>query len=67
VGVVESINQVIAITAGAFRDGPGSVSPRVYWYRHRRWREIPYDLTERGLEVAPPDELVDLLNRVGAG
>jgi hypothetical protein len=62
-GVIQSIQEMIAMTAGLYRDGPGSVSPRVYWYYRKRWREIPYDMGDR-LEVNPPPELVEVLNRV---
>jgi hypothetical protein len=66
-GVVQSINNVIAITAGAYRDGPGSVSPRVYWYADGQWVEIPYEATDGGLRVSPPEDLLAVLNGVDAG
>ena len=31
-GIVNAVNKLISIAHGSFRDGPGSLSPLLYWY-----------------------------------
>lgn len=44
---------------GMFRDGPGSISPYVYWVRNGTWRRLSADITEQGLGVEGPEIFVD--------
>lgn len=43
------------------RDGPGSLSRRVWWYQGDRRIELPYESTDRGIEVHAPDEFQDVI------
>ena len=47
--VVQAINLLIPIILGMERDGPGSISPRLYWYRDGDYQDLPYRIEERNL------------------
>ena len=59
--VVPTISDVMFIASGMFREGPGSVTPRVYLVQEGVWTEIPYTLDEEGLEARPPKVLTKAL------
>lgn len=65
--VLRAIEAMIAVTHGAHRDGPGSISNRVMWYRDRRWREIPIAVENGRVSVIPPQEFVDALHEMEDG
>ncbi len=50
-----------AMTHKIEHDGPGSLSPRLFWYRRGVFTELPYNLTPSGIQVAPPPQLINLL------
>lgn len=59
--VVQAVNKMIAVAQGSFRDGPGSLSHRLYWYLPNQLTELPYKLGEK-LEFSPPKKFVDMMN-----
>lgn len=59
--IVPTISDVMFIAAGMHREGPGSVTPRVFLVQDSVWTEVPYTLDEGGLEVRPPKVLVKAL------
>jgi len=65
--VVPAINLLIPILVGMEREGPGSISPRLYWYRHGEFTDLPYSIKDRSLNFFPPTEFVELLNLLGEG
>lgn len=62
--VVQALNAMIPAAHGMFRDGPGSVSPHVYWWRDAAWwndepfMRIPAEVSDRRIDVTPPHEFV---------
>lgn len=54
-----------AMTHKIEHDGPGSLSPRLFWYRRGVFTELPYNLTPTGVQLAPPPQLVHLLESLG--
>jgi hypothetical protein len=62
IGIAGSLHKVMLMAAGMYAEGPGSVTANVYWYQGGRWTDIPYELTEQSLEVAPPESFVEYLN-----
>jgi len=60
--VAAGIGQFISIALGMFKDGPGSITPNVYWYQMGRYLNVPYELGESELRLTPPDEFVSMLN-----
>jgi hypothetical protein len=45
-------------------NGPGSISGYLYWRHDGRYTHLPYKLTNKAVTFEPPDEFVDLLNRL---
>jgi hypothetical protein len=48
------------------REGPGSITPNLYWYRDGRFTLLPYEIANKQFNFRPPDELVDLMNQLAA-
>jgi hypothetical protein len=62
IAVLEAVNAIAYAAAGMYRDGPGSIVPHVYWWRHHApLLHIPTRLDDEGLAVLAPDELTELL------
>ncbi len=61
-GVVESINRIIATAASMFQQGPGSISPGLYWWRDGSVSLLPARVGDREIQFAPPDDFVQVLN-----
>lgn len=61
---VEGLSQLMHFTTGLERDGPGSLSRRVYWRHEGTWTEIPYEIADSALNVSPPQALLDLLEEI---
>jgi hypothetical protein len=59
--VLTAMKSMILVTHGLFRDGPGSVSNRVYWYNAGRWREIPVATENDRMSVIPPPDFVEMV------
>ncbi|WP_235439242.1 immunity 49 family protein [Streptomyces yangpuensis] len=60
--VVDALNDLAMYALGAYEDGPGSLSPRVYWwYRGGLTSLTVVDEETRTLSLKPPQELVALM------
>lgn len=69
---IESLHAVIAVStlasaaAGMHREGPGSISPDVYWWRPGRVLRIPTEVKGKEIRITPPAEFLDVLNGLPA-
>lgn len=61
-----AIAGMIPITRQLFKQGPGSVSPHLYWWRNGKLQWIPtfFDGTIEGVEFYPSEELSDEIARL---
>jgi hypothetical protein len=66
-GVVESINRLIVTSVSLFNEGPGSISPSIYWWRDGAVTLLPSEIAGRNVQFAPPDEFVEVLNALPPG
>jgi hypothetical protein len=66
VGAVEAIGSLLQAVIGMHRDGPGSITPNLYWYHDGKFEHLPYVLEGNTLNFAPPDEFVELLNELSS-
>jgi hypothetical protein len=64
-GVAQSINRLIVSGGSLFNQGPGSISPNLYWWRAGSVSLLPAEVDERRVQFAPPDEFVQILNGLG--
>lgn len=46
------------------REGPGSISPNLYWYRDGRFTLLPCEVKNEKFVFTPPNEFVDLMNEL---
>ena len=65
--VVSAINGLISMTFGMFQEGPGSLSPHLYWWHHGKLIRLPSEVSANRLTFTPPDEFVAVLNELSGG
>ncbi|HEY2958425.1 MAG TPA: hypothetical protein VGM21_09495 [Actinomycetota bacterium] len=59
-----AINLMIPSLDRLFRQGPGSLSPMLYWWRPGSFTLLPGDLVDQQVRFSPPSEFVHVLNRL---
>lgn len=63
--VMEATATLVPFLADRHEEGPGSISPHLYWVREGEpLLRIPVAMGDEGAQVFPPDEFVALLNRL---
>ena len=57
--------QYLAVMAIAMeKEGPGSISNRIYWYNDGCYVDIPYTIDSKKVSVTPPADFVAMMNRI---
>jgi hypothetical protein len=64
-GVLHAINLLVPIIMGMEKEGPGSISSCLYWYKDGKFTDLPYHVKNKVLHFDPPEEFVDVLNLLG--
>lgn len=65
--VIHALQRMAVIAFGMFQEGPGSITPNVYWRRDGTFTLIPTKVTATSLTVTPPDAFViGVLNLLAA-
>ena len=60
-----AINSMIPVTFGMYQEGPGSVSPNLYWWRDGALTHLPTKVTSQSITFSPPDAFVnEVLNKL---
>ncbi len=59
--VVKAMLLLVPVILGIYGQGPGAVSPRLYWYHEGRFEDLPYILKDRQPQFAPPAEFIALI------
>ncbi|AIE83834.1 hypothetical protein [Fimbriimonas ginsengisoli] len=54
-----ALGPLIHATRGMFRDGPGSISPYVYWVLGDRWERLEVEIGEEGVGVEGPNVFIE--------
>ncbi|WP_371778696.1 immunity 49 family protein [Streptosporangium subroseum] len=63
--VVDAVNDLSDYALGAYRDGPGSLTPRLYWWHRGRLVCLTvFDQESRSLSVQPPRELLETMKKL---
>ncbi len=64
--VVQAVNLLISCARSMFREGPGSISPNLYWWRAGEFTLLPCEEDEEtnALTFTPPPEFVSFLNHL---
>ena len=58
------MHRLIPAAHGMNSEGPGAVSPHLYWYSKGVFHEITIEQVDQQLSVTPPPEFVELLNEL---
>ena len=66
VGAVEAVGAMLQAVVGMHRDGPGSITPNLFWYHDGAFEQLPYELEGNQLSFAPSDDFVELLDQLSA-
>ncbi len=59
---ISAVQFMIQMTIGFHRDGPGSISPNLYWWHDGAITDLPYATDRKGVQFYPPDAFVGMLN-----
>lgn len=62
--VIQAINGLIPTIHGMYREGPGSLSPCLFWYHNGDLIELPYTISDDSLTFSPPVAFVEMLNQL---
>ncbi len=62
--VVKAMLLMAPIVAGIYSQGPGAISPRLYWQHDGRFVDLPYIVRDGKPEFAPPAEFIALVRRL---
>jgi len=60
--VVKAISGFVPFMTKLHSEGPGSLSPKLYWYQDDKFTDLPYKIENGKLNFAPPQNFVDMLN-----
>jgi hypothetical protein len=59
---VSAMTTMASVIQKMFRDGPGSISNQLYWWKNDALIHLPITPNRKGFDFAPPDAFVELLN-----
>lgn len=62
--VLQAMSKLGLIATKMFEEGPGSITPNLYWYQDNNFTNIPYELDEKSFQLHPPREFLDVLNKI---
>lgn len=61
-----AVNAMLPMARGMFQEGPGSVSPHLYWWRSGHFTLLPAETRPEAIEFRPPVEFVALIEQMMA-
>jgi hypothetical protein len=61
-GTVQAVQALIRIAGEGYRQGPGSLTPDLYWWRDGSLTLLPSSVDRKGVNFMPPDEFTSVLN-----
>jgi hypothetical protein len=63
--VIGAVNSMIPIAFGMYQEGPGSLSPGLYWWRFGTLTLLPTKVSAQSITFSPPDQFVkEVLDQV---
>ncbi|MGQ9902983.1 MAG: hypothetical protein ACUVRU_01345, partial [Anaerolineae bacterium] len=62
--MVEVMNAMLQLIIPMYHDGPGSLSPYMYWRRDGAFTVIPYEVDDDTLTLMPPDDFLELVEKL---
>jgi hypothetical protein len=65
VETVSAVNHLIPMIHHMEIEGPGSISPNLYWYREGKFLTLPYVLEDDRIEFNAPNSFIEMLIELG--
>ena len=62
--VVKAISSYAPFVSKLNAEGPGSLSPKLFWFKDNKFTDLPYKLESGKLNFAPPQIFLDMLNKL---
>ena len=62
--VINAIQKMIPAAYGMHEEGPGSLTPNLFWYHRGIFTRLPYEVREEKLHFIPPDNFLEMLNQL---
>ena len=62
--VIAGTRAVMSLAARMHRDGPGPISPNIFWWRRGELTLLPTRLSDDSVFFEPPAEFIDVLNQL---
>lgn len=64
--VVKMTKHLPILATNMFKEGPGSITPNLYWYFKGKFTKIPYELNleKQSLNLTPPKEFIETINLI---
>jgi hypothetical protein len=59
---VQAVQTMLQVGANSYEEGPGSLSPDLYWWHRGAITLLPSSVDRKGVQFYPPDPFVELLN-----
>jgi hypothetical protein len=63
---VAAVQAMLSVASMAYRDGPGSISPDLFWWHDGALTLLPSRSDRRSIDFFPPDAFVEVLNGLPA-
>ena len=62
--VVTAITTLIPLINGLYKEGPGAISPQLFWYYDNQFTTLPYELSNEKIQFYPPEPFLNMLNNL---
>jgi hypothetical protein len=56
---LRALDAMVVMAASLHAEGPGAISPNLYWWKDGALRTLPTRETDEHYEFVPPDDFVD--------
>jgi hypothetical protein len=63
---LQAVSGMHAANRKIFDEGPGSISPELFWWRRGSFTLFPIDASVQPMQATPPDAFVEMLERLAA-
>lgn len=59
--IVDAISEIIPFTVYMEREGPGSISSLLYWYKDGMFVNLEYEIDDKRIDLHPPEEFLEIM------
>ncbi len=66
-GAMDAMEAMLRAAVDLYAEGPGSISPYVYWYHDATFTKLPYTLEGNTLKLSLPESFTELIDALEQG